>query len=307
MLSLNRLAIVGSGPTALYLLRYLAESAHEFGDGIASIDVFEQGPQLGVGMPYSRETTDHHHMCNISSEELPPLVQSFADWLRSLNKESLNEFGLSRDNVSHDETYSRIAMGEYFADQFQAMVSKLDRVGIEVVEHSSCKVVDIVDQRHANTIVVKTAAGSRHTFDAVVIASGHHFCDVDDPDSGYFASPWPIQKLLPKKGQFCDFTVGTLGASLSAFDLISSLAHRHGKFTGDGSLRYKANEGCENFKLVMHSAQGWLPHLQYEQVEPFRELYRHVTAGIHREWTLLGGVESPNADRSKRHMASFLW
>ncbi len=29
--------------------------------------------------------------------------------------------------------------------------------------------------------------------------------------------------------------------------------------------------------MVLHSADGWLPHLQYEQAEPFREIYRHAS------------------------------
>jgi len=35
--------------------------------------------------------------------------------------------------------------------------------------------------------------------------------------------------------------------------------------------------GAENFRVVMHSSEGWLPHLQWDQVEAFREIYRHVT------------------------------
>ena len=71
--------------------------------------------------------------------------------------------------------------------------------------------------------------------------------------------------------------IGTLGASLSAFDVVSSLSHRHGKFTHrGGKLSYEPYPGADRFKISLHSAKGWLPHLQYEQEEAFREIYRHI-------------------------------
>ena len=33
-----------------------------------------------------------------------------------------------------------------------------------------------------------------------------------------------------KKDEFYNYPIGILGASLSAFDVVSSLTHRHGKF-----------------------------------------------------------------------------
>src|SRR5690606_25369192 len=66
--------------------------------------------------------------------------------------------------------------------------------------------------------------------------------------------------------------------SLSAFDVISSLAHRHGDFVNDGGrLTYRPHPGTDNFKLVMHSSEGLLPHLQFGQMEPLREIYRHFS------------------------------
>ena len=84
-------------------------------------------------------------------------------------------------------------------------------------------------------------------------------------------------KIIPKGSHFHNFEIGTLGASLSAFDVVSSLAHRHGKFIQcDGKLVYEPFLGADGFKITLHSSQGWLPHLQYEQEESFREIYRHV-------------------------------
>lgn len=52
MLDQRRLVIVGSGPTALYLLKHIADSPRALSDHIASSDVFEQNMQFGVGMPH---------------------------------------------------------------------------------------------------------------------------------------------------------------------------------------------------------------------------------------------------------------
>jgi uncharacterized NAD(P)/FAD-binding protein YdhS len=71
--------------------------------------------------------------------------------------------------------------------------------------------------------------GERFSFDRVVLATGHYWPEVDHPERGYYTSPWPISKLLPTKSATYDFAIGTLGASLSAFDVVASLAHRHGR------------------------------------------------------------------------------
>ena len=82
--------------------------------------------------------------------------------------------------------------------------------------------------------------------------------------------------MIPENNDGYNFAVGTLGASLSAFDVVTSLSHRAGIFEKiDGKLTFKKNKENPDFKIVLHSAEGWLPHLQYEQKEPIREIYRH--------------------------------
>ena len=277
MLNLRRLAIVGSGPSALYLLKHLADAADQFSQSTDSITIFEKDKHIGCGMPYTPSTTDIYNLCNITSEELLPLDISFADWLRQLDAETFRGYGITSGDVSHEETYCRLAMGHYFADQFQSQIRKLRNAGTEITERPNTHVHDIIDdpKRHIVKIVTDN---DQIEFDTVVIASGHRFDDEDQPESGYYASPWPIQKILPADGEKYNFTIGTLGASLSAFDVLSSLAHRHGRFEDDETMKFVAADGCDDFRIAMHSLNGWLPHLQYEQREPIRELYRHVDA-----------------------------
>ena len=87
-----------------------------------------------------------------------------------------------------------------------------------------------------------------------------------------------MHKLLPQPNCPYNFTIGTLGASLSAYDVVASLSNRHGRFEKVGHrLVFHPNADAEEFRIVLHSSNGWLPHLQYEQDEAFREIYRHTT------------------------------
>ena len=273
----KRLAVVGAGASALYLLQNLLDqdAARLF----AEVVVFEKGDRVGMGMPYNPATTDRFNLCNISSEEMPPLSVSFVGWLRGLDDGRLAEFHLRRDEIDASETYGRVVLGEYFESQFHAAIRELRRRGVAVDVRLQAGVADLVDRPEDDEVEV-VLDGSSERFDRVVIATGHSFVDRDQPEHGYFASPWPIGKVLPKDGEHFDFTVGLLGASLSAFDVVSSLSHRHGRFEpvgDDGSMRFVANAGADDFRIAMHSVNGWLPHLQYAQKEPMRQVYRHVS------------------------------
>ena len=270
------LAIIGSGPSCIYLLKHLLDHVDVFDRHLASIEVFEKRRTAGMGMPYNPETTERLNMCNISSEELPELTISFVDWLRSLDVRRLEEFGIEPGAVSDREIYSRLALGEYLHAQYQAIVAGLSAAGISVLERANCKIVDVREEYDGVSLIEDE--GARFTFDRVVLATGHYWPEEDHPKAGYYVSPWPISKLLPSKGKIYNFTIGTLGASLSAFDVVSSLAHRHGTFEKKGrGLVFRPHVGSENFRIAMHASDGLLPHLQYGQEEPLREIHRHVS------------------------------
>ena len=272
-------AVVGAGATTLYFLKNVLDqlAALRRGVGLERIVVFERGDRAGMGMPYNPKTTDQHNICNISSEELPPLQQSFASWLRGLDDRRLADFDLSRDEIDPAETYARIALGGYFEAQFHAVCDALRDAGLDLQVRLNTPVDDVIDDPDANRVRVRTHSGGEEAFDCAVIATGHNLVEGDRPEHGYFASPWPIGKLLPRDGEHFNFAIGTLGASLSAFDVVASLAHRHGNFEGAGAAtRFEPDPAAPQFRIAMHSGQGWLPHLQYQQAEPMREVYRHV-------------------------------
>ncbi len=274
----TRLAIIGSGASAIFVLKHIFDNLQRLKSSVDHVHIFEQGPVLGIGMPYSPNTTDRFNLCNISSAEIPALCQSLVQWLETLDDASLAKHNISRAEIDDGETYSRIALGEYFQSQYQKLVDSLRRAGVSITEHPDCLVEDVIDARQSGTVTIKPANGKCLDVERVIIATGHAFKNDDEPASGYFASPWPMQKLLPKPGSVHNFTIGTLGASLSAYDVVASLSNRHGKFETVGNkLVFHPNAEAVDFRIVLHSANGWLPHLQYEQEEPFREIYRHTT------------------------------
>ncbi|MDB6069856.1 MAG: hypothetical protein JWL81_1027 [Verrucomicrobiales bacterium] len=277
MKSRQHMAIIGSGASAIYLLKHLLDAAAELKGYIGGISIFEKCTLTGMGMPYSPRTTDRYNMSNISSSELPELPDSLADWLRAQDAATLKSLDLDGVEIDEDAIYSRLALGRYLHAQYLKLIQELTLAGIAVQEFPGCRVVDVADMPEDGGAVLRTEQGRQHFFDRVVIATGHYWNESDRPGMGYYASPWPISKLLPELGKHHHFPIGTLGASLSAFDVVSSLAHRHGHFAREnGRTVYHPDAGAGEFKITMHSAHGLLPHLQFDQVEPYREIYRHI-------------------------------
>ncbi|MBJ7880456.1 FAD/NAD(P)-binding protein [Gelidibacter salicanalis] len=275
MHQLKNLAIIGSGPSAIYLLKNIYAQIDTLKLYIKKITIFEKEKLSGMGMPYRPIMTDVYNLANISSEEIPMLQESFSDWLQKQSIATLNELNVDHKDINEKDVYSRVALGHYFHTQFEQLIDLLKLEGIQITQHCNSEVVDIIPVDD-NLFSVKDSKQRNQVFSTVIIATGHGFNDADRPTQGYYASPWSIHKILPKRDELFDFSIGTLGASLSAFDVVTSLSHRHGKFiTSDNKLKFIKSEAAPHFKIVLHSAEGWLPHLQYEQQEPIREIYRH--------------------------------
>lgn len=269
------LALIGSGATTVFLLKNILNHLDTLSENLKTLAVFEKYDSMGMGMPYNPKTTDIYNRSNISSEEIPELVESFADWLRAQEESVLQELQLTDVKISDSEVYNRLALGKYLQAQYNKLVKKIEARGVEIQQYADTTVTDLKDLGTG----VELVAESGRTFlaDRVITATGHYFYESDRPEHGYYASPWPIFKLLPPESGFYNFTVGLLGSSLSAFDVVSSLSHRHGIFKEKSDeYIFELYPEAEGFKIVLHDANGWLPHLQYEQKYPMREIYRHV-------------------------------
>ncbi|WP_390844717.1 FAD/NAD(P)-binding protein [Anatilimnocola floriformis] len=61
-----RVAIVGGGPSALFLLQEVIQTA----SSQLEVDIFEAGDEIGAGMPYSPAGASDEHVTNVSGNEL---------------------------------------------------------------------------------------------------------------------------------------------------------------------------------------------------------------------------------------------
>jgi len=275
MTSPRTLAIIGAGPSALYTLQHGLRGIAALRSRFDRILVFERQAQAGPGMPYSREQNSPLNLSNISSEELPELPETFAAWLEKQSPERLAELRVPSP-VREDEIYPRLALGAYFHAQFLALARLLTEAGVAVEIHTGSEVADIGPRPDGDGFFVRAPELAECHCAAVVIATGHAW--PADRDKWNHASPWPVHKLVPPPGEFHDFAIGLLGASLSAVDVINVLAHHHGAFVPDGKcLAFEPHPQCPHFRMTMHSIDGALSHLQFEQDYPIRTLYRHCT------------------------------
>ncbi|MDW5290329.1 FAD/NAD(P)-binding protein [Formosa sp. PL04] len=272
----SKLAIIGSGASAIYCLRHIADNSELLLKQFQGILIFEKDTHMGFGMPYNPNTTDKYNLSNISSEEIPALPQTFANWLRAQDKTYLEALNVTSFPITDSKMYSRIALGYYFHEQFNILIKTLKSSGFDVETYPEHQVNDIIPV--AEDVIKIVTNQSEYICNRVIISTGHNISKDDKPNIGYYGSPWPIQKILPKSETYYNFEIGILGASLSAFDVVSSLAHRHGTFKTEGNqLKFTSHKNAKHFKITLHAVEGWLPHLQYEQEEPLREIYRHTT------------------------------
>ncbi len=278
MTTVERIAIVGSGASCIYVLKHLLDQLPTLRDFVNSVSIFERDPLPGMGMPYHPETTDFHHLCNISSREIPPSHESLCEWLGRQPQVWLSHWGLQAESIDEDALYPRLVLGVYFRKQFEHLCRQLREAGISVEVESNCEVTDIMHAEGQSLVTLVTDKKTRVEVERVFVCTGHSWPQSDVPSAGYYSSPWPIAKVLPKRGELFNFKIGLLGASLSAFDVVTSLAHRHGTFTEkDGQLRFQKARGAEEFTVCLHSKAGRLPQLQFEQTRPLRQVYRHAS------------------------------
>lgn len=255
------IAIVGSGPTALYTLKSLVETTSPL-----RIVIYEQGEKAGVGMPYSAETSNRAMLANIASIEIPPLVGSYLDWLQGLPNRRLRSYGLVGEEVDARTFTPRLLLGEYFRDQLLLLADQAWHDGHQIEFRERTKVIDIdaADGR----VSVRTDQGDETLFDQVVIATGHDFREPDEDTLGYFPCPWSGLINQP----IGDVLVGILGTSLSAIDTVMAVALQHGAFQrcSDGTLTFLTTS--RDLKITMLSRNGLLPEADFYCPIPYTPL-----------------------------------
>ena len=184
----KRLAIIGGGPSALFLLRRIIdEDLH----GV-SIDIFERKHEPGIGMPYSMEGANEEHVTNVSGNEIPDLTQSLQDWVNKIPEDALRPYAFDRKTFSDYKVMPRLLFGKYLKDQFKIYLIKAVEKNLRVSLHLNALVTDIKNRRTDKLFAVLTNFGEFTDFDHVVICSGHKWPETKEGiQSDYFDSPYP--------------------------------------------------------------------------------------------------------------------
>ncbi len=255
----SSIAFVGAGPTTIYTLHALLNQTTQHFE----LAIYEEQPTAGRGTPYRPGWNDPAMLSNIASIEIPPLEQTLLEWLEAQEPSRLVGLGIDPDEIGERTFYPRLALGEFFYDQFQALLDRARAQGVAVDVRTRCRVVDAVSDRDAMVLTIRARSGetSERRFDHVVLATGHQWPEDPQVRPGYFLSPWPATALAaipPCK-------VGIRGTSLSAIDAGVALAVTHGEFVedADGALTYEAATGSDAFHMTMMSRKGLLPEADF--------------------------------------------
>jgi uncharacterized NAD(P)/FAD-binding protein YdhS len=263
----SNIAFVGAGPTTIYTLHALLNaSTRPF-----ALTIFEAQASVGRGTPYRPGWNDPAMLSNIASIEIPPLEDTLVDWLHAQPASRLTALGVDPDDIGDRIFYPRLALGDYFYDQFQALVERARYRGLDVTIKTRCRVLDAVS--HADGMILSARPQNGPTFeqrfDHVVLATGHQWPTNPEVRPGYFLSPWPASALA----EVPPVNVGIRGTSLSAIDASVALAVAHGSFIEDGdSLLYTPSPDTHAFCMTMMSRKGLLPEADFFYPIPYEPL-----------------------------------
>lgn len=131
---MKTIAIVGAGPTGLYTFLSLLR-----GGTPVSISIYEKAAQAGVGMPYNDDGNSHMMLANIASIEIPTIGARYLDWLRDREEAHLARHGVEKSALHDRQFLPRILLGEYYRDQFLALVGAAREKGFAVEVHESAR------------------------------------------------------------------------------------------------------------------------------------------------------------------------
>jgi uncharacterized NAD(P)/FAD-binding protein YdhS len=272
------IAFVGAGPTAIYTFcAFLREIS-----GTAQVMIYEEQPRAGLGTPYRPGWNDPAMLSNIASIEIPPISETLIDWLERQPRARLVRLGIDPDQIDDHAFYPRVALGEYFLDQFNGLIDEARKRGISVEIATSCRVTDIRAEEDGLHLSVEPRHGEAYEriYDRVVLATGHQWPEEPEVRPGYFLSPWPataLQRIPP-------VSIGIRGSSLTAIDAAVALTVAHGTMieTEGEAIDYRIHPGSENLCITMMSRKGLLPEADFYYPIPFELLSTCTPEAIER-------------------------
>jgi len=251
----RRIAILGGGPSALFIFKRLLESGHP--DFI--VDIYEKSGELGCGMPYGHDGSADEHVTNVSGNEIPELPADMADWVKKVPKDTLDKYHLDPGKFNDYKVLPRLLFGQYLCDQFKVLLQQAKGDGLKTQVYYNTIVQDIVDQPDQQQVEVVTNKGA-DIYDHVIVCTGHLWPKKHEGRApGWFDSPYPPEKIAVKAG----YPVAVRGASLTAIDAIRTLGRHNGRFEKDEKGRLHFYAKSPGFKIVMHSRNGLLPAVRF--------------------------------------------
>lgn len=253
----KKIAILGGGPSGLFLYKRLVES----GSKDLEITIYERKSILGAGMPYSAEGANDEHVTNVSDNEIPEIVNSIEQWLQTAPTELLEKFDINPNKFNEYKVLPRILFGYYLSSQFELLQQIASIKGIVTTIKYQTNVVDIAYNEENKNVTIETTE-EKTEFDYAVICTGHNWpIRYEGKVKGYFDAPYPPSKIAIQ----LNHAVAIRGSSLTAIDAIRTLARNNGNFIkdADGNLRYENAADSADFKMVIHSRSGMLPAVRF--------------------------------------------
>jgi uncharacterized NAD(P)/FAD-binding protein YdhS len=268
------IAIVGTGPTGLYTLHHLLQAQRPL-----TVTLIEAGALAGVGSPYHPESTSLSMLANIASIEIPPLQDSYMDWLRRQPEAILQVYGVDPDMLHERQFLPRLLLGAWFRDNLEGMVAAARALGHQIAVREGTQVTDVAPVQGGIRLSFITGSEAESLiFSHVVLATGHVWPDVPASDPQMFVSPWTglIEANVPAT------QVGVLGTSLSAIDAAMAVASQHGRFASDGETGFTVSAGSEALRITLMSRQGLLPEADFWCPLPYQPLTHFTEAALMR-------------------------
>ena len=222
------------------------------------------GKDIGIGLPYSPETASAAMLANIASIEIPPVIDTYLDWLEAQPRARLQAYGLDPDDLDERQFTPRLLLGEYFRDQLLTLVDRARKGGMQVHVQEQTEVTDVSPGDDGLFVTAGTTHGP---FDRVILATGHDFPDADEATRSYFPSPWSglIQARVPAG------RVGIMGTSLSSIDAAMAVVHPHGRFRRKGGdLAFETD--ARGLHITLMSWTGVLPEADFYCPLPYEPL-----------------------------------
>lgn len=245
-----------------------------------SVTIFERGDNAGIGMPYNDGDNIRLMLANIASIEIPPIGETYLEWVNNQPNDRLRRFGVNPDSIDERTFLPRLLLGEYFRDQFLWLLNQALEAGIVVTVHEGCDVTDI-DPRADGVWLEASCLIEVEQFDMVVIATGHVWPAESEATKSYFPSPWSglVDAEIPAA------KVGILGTSLSAIDAAMAVATQHGKFLRDdnGAIHFAREVGSEHLTITLMSRSGILPEADFWCPIPYEPLHIVTTETVAAE------------------------